>query len=568
MDLTYKLPQEILEKILWYLDTRDLCNFIQLSKRCYNVGVSHKLWANTRISKKYMINRVINDNESPLPDIPRFKEITHVDLSYLYLLPKDWCTLLYSVINTKQIESLDISYGQNLEYVEEALIGDALASIRTVYMNKINLSDHRLENVLKAIIRNKITKELHVSMVDLSQVPAQVFKDLVDSLEFLNVKSCYLDDAHVRYLFNMNQDRKDGGAKIQFSCESTQINDTISACDDIFVRDLLPNLFSSVTKLEFKLVDFSAISTELWCFMIRRMTDNLESLSIEGMGLDLVNVPGVELTNALVRVKELHLSGPDMSPTQWTTFFQKLTSKTQVLGLRMVNLSGVDVKLVGQALAKVRNVTLNYVCFECDQWNYLFQNIFPSIPNVSVVNINLSEIQDESIGCAARWCTNLNLSSTYLNTDQRNLLLNKVKENTRLSSLNLAGLNLADMSPDLLANVVASVPVVNLAATKLASKQVTAIFSRLLGSCKLRELDLGGLSLGQVPSRLLALALSRLRRVNLLNTIMSRDQLHELINQIRDNYSVLEYLALTRNMLLINRINPLHLAGNVYLDLD
>merc|ERR1719457_169899 len=123
MDLTYKLPQEILEKILWYLDTRDLCNFIQLSKRCYNVGVSHKLWANTRISKKYMINRVINDNESPLPDILRFKEITHVDLSYLYLLPKDWCTLLYSVINTKQIESLDISYGQNLEYVEEALIG-------------------------------------------------------------------------------------------------------------------------------------------------------------------------------------------------------------------------------------------------------------------------------------------------------------------------------------------------------------------------------------------------------------------------------------------------------------
>ena len=64
------------------------------------------------------------------------------------------------------------------------------------------------------------------------------------------------------YLLNSN-------CTFNFSCESTQINDTISACDDIFVRDLLPNLFSSVTKLEFKLVDFSAISTELWCFMIR-----------------------------------------------------------------------------------------------------------------------------------------------------------------------------------------------------------------------------------------------------------------------------------------------------------
>jgi hypothetical protein len=211
---------------------------------------------------------------------------------------------------------------------------------------------------------------------------------------------------------------------------------------------------------------------------------------------------------------------------------------------------------------------LNYVCFETEQWNYLFQEVFPSIPNVSVVNINLSEIQDESVGCTARWCRTLNLSSTYLNTDQRIILLNNVKQNACLTSLNLAGLNLTDTSADLLANVVATVPMVNLAATKLASKHLTAIFSRLLGSCRLRELDLGGLSLSQVPSRLMALALSRLRRVNLLNTIMNREQLYEFINQIRDNYSALEYLALSRNMLLIHRINPLHLAGNVYLDQD
>ncbi len=32
-------------------------------------------------------------------------------------------------------------------------------------MNKINLSDHRLENVLKAIIRNKITKEIILPII-------------------------------------------------------------------------------------------------------------------------------------------------------------------------------------------------------------------------------------------------------------------------------------------------------------------------------------------------------------------------------------------------------------------
>ncbi len=32
-------------------------------------------------------------------------------------------------------------------------------------MNKINLSDHRLENVLKAIIRNRITKEIILPII-------------------------------------------------------------------------------------------------------------------------------------------------------------------------------------------------------------------------------------------------------------------------------------------------------------------------------------------------------------------------------------------------------------------
>jgi len=396
-----------------------------------------------------------------------------------------------------------------------------------------------------------------------------VFKELVDSLEFVNLKNCYLDEAHVRYLFNMNNERNEGvGARIQFSCESTQIHDSISTCDDIFVRDLLPNLFSAVTRLEFKLVDFSGISTDLWFYMISKIGDTMESLSIEGMGLDLVNVPVEELASALVRVQELHLSGLDLSPAQWTAFFQKMTSRNKVLGLRMVNLSFVDIELVAKALKHIRTVLLNYVCFETEQWNYLFEDVLPKVPNVSVVNINLSEVQEERLCCASRWCTNLNLSSTYLNTDQRNLLLNSVKLNTSLTSLNLAGLTLAECSADLLANVIASIPVVNLAATKLSTKQVTAIFSRMLGTCRLRDLDLGGLSLSQAPSRLLALALSRLRRVNLLNAMLSREQLEELIKQIRDNYSALEYLALSRNMLLINRINPVTLADNVYLDLD
>ena len=43
--------------------------------------------------------------------------------------------------------------------------------------------------------------------------------------------------------------------------------------------------------------------------------------------------------------------------------------------------------------------------------------------------------------------------------------------------------------------------------------QVVALLSRVLGSCKLRDLNVEGCNLAQVPSTILALALSRLRLV-------------------------------------------------------
>lgn len=568
-DLTYILPQEILEKILQYLDTRDLCSFVRLNKRCYSVASSTKLWRNIRISKNKIIESVLKEDRSPLPsNITRFENLNKIDLSYMYLLPKEWCTIFYSIINTKQVDYLDISHAQNLEYVDEKLIGQSLAGVRVVKMNKLNLPDHRLQTIFKQMLIESITKELHISLVDLSQMPMNLFQLMVDSLEILNIKNCYLDPLHVGYIFQVEDRNVESGARIQFSCESTEVHGSLSASDDVFVHDVMQNLFTSINKLDFKLVDFSGVSTEMWTSMLTSMSPTMESLSIEGMGLDLVNVPVSVIGPALSSPIHLNLSGPDMSAAQWTNFFTHLTSKTKSLSLRMVNLSFVDVQLIGEALIKIQSVTLNYVCFETAQWNYLFQHTFPKISDLSVVNINLSEIQDSCLASTARWCNKLSLSSTYLNLDQRNLVLHTVRLNTSLKSLNLAGLILVEVSPDLLANVVASIPVVNLAATKLASKQTTAIFSRLLSSCKLRELDLGGLSLSQVPSRLLALALSRLRSVNLINTIISREQLQELNAQIQNNYSALEYLAISRNMLLINRMNLAGLSSHVYLQLD
>jgi len=162
----------------------------------------------------------------------------------------------------------------------------------------------------------------------------------------------------------------------------------------------------------------------------------------------------------------------------------------------------------------------------------------------------------------------LNLSTSYLNEDQLSLIFKTAKLNTQLRSLNLSGVNLSGVSSELLANVAAALVSVNLSSSKLVGKQVVSLFSRLLGSCRLRILDIGGINISQVPSKLLALALSRLRVVKLSNCFLNRDQLVEVCKQIQENYTTLEYISLSRNILLLNQMELSSLNQHLFVKLD
>merc|ERR1719285_635449 len=92
----------------------------------------------------------------------------------------------------KKVQYLDISHAQNLEYVDEKLIAQSLAGVKVVKMNKLNLPDHRLQTIFKQMLIENLTKELHISMVDLSQMPMTLFQQMVNTLDVLNVKNCYM----------------------------------------------------------------------------------------------------------------------------------------------------------------------------------------------------------------------------------------------------------------------------------------------------------------------------------------------------------------------------------------
>ena len=77
----------------------------------------------------------------------------------------------------------------------------------------------------------------------------------------------------------------------------------------------------------------------------------------------------------------------------------------------------------------------------------------------------------------------------------------------------------------------------------MTSSQVTALLAANLGRSKLRQLDLSNVNMSGVDSELLSLAVTRLRQVSLFCTLLTRDQMTRLVDQV-EKFTRLEYLKL------------------------
>ncbi|XP_023324271.1 uncharacterized protein LOC111698220 isoform X2 [Eurytemora carolleeae] len=563
MDPLVKLPPEILEKILSFLDSRDLCSFVLVNKRCLEIGSRPYLWKNTRISKRMVIRRGIPN----LLIIDRYAKLPALDLSNLWYHEKEWNVLFLDVLSSPKLDSLDISSPQSFSKLDPELCSESLSTIRNLNISNAKLPPPLFNKLLKKILNKQITKEINISKTDLTEVPMELFTDIVTSLDTIDLRQSNLTPRQLRFL--VEHDGK--MAKITLRVDGGDVFDGLGVCNDVPILHIFQGLFDRLYKLELNLLDFSGVGTEYWSAVFRSMPDSLESLTLGGMGLDLADVPVDIVSNALSRRKELDLSGIVLSPSHWDQFFLKMNVGRLIdLKLKMINISDLKAETISSAFSNLRSLSLNYVCLSTDQWNHLFINSFPSIHHLTVNNVNLSNIQDTSWESTVRRVETLNLAFTNLTDSQSSRILSSALLNSTLRTLNLAGNILRDVPADLLANTATGIHTVNLAAAKLVDKQVVALLSRVLGSCKLRDLNVEGCNLAQVPSTILALALSRLRSVNLGNCFLSREQLKELSGQIEHNYTTLEYISVSRMTMVScqmtgSEINTL--SSNLYFDI-
>ena len=159
---------------------------------------------------------------------------------------------------------------------------------------------------------------------------------------------------------------------------------------------------------------------------------------------------------------------------------------------------------------------------------------------------DLSRVPSGFITPAAK-LTHLKLNNTLLTTEQTNLLWNAIGREGNFSTLHLAGVNLATVNPEALAETARTALKIGFCDAGLTGEQANAVANALAENSKIEEVDLSDNSLTNINPELLARAVARTKILNLANAELSSDQLKEILEALLSDDCVMKIINLSAN---------------------
>ena len=253
-------------------------------------------------------------------------------------------------------------------------------------------------------------------------------------------------------------------------------------------------------------------------------------------GNNLFGVSANILGMAVGRLKTVNLKFTSLSTDQCTQVLNtSLTSTTLVdLNLARNNLSGVPANILGMAVGRLKTVNLEYTRLSTDQCTQVLNT---SITSTTLADLNLAEnnlfgVLAELLATAVGHLQTVNLKDTLLSTVQCTKILETIPSSTTLADLNLAVNNLSGVPADILAMAVGRLKNVDFRRTQLTTNQCVEVLHAITSSATLTDLDFWRINLSGVPADILALAVSRLKTVNLSNTRLTTDQCVKVLDAI------------------------------------
>ena len=220
--------------------------------------------------------------------------------------------------------------------------------------------------------------------------------------------------------------------------------------------------------------------------------------------------------------------------------------------LEEVNLEGSSMELVGPDLlssAVTNLVKLNLAHSNLNEEQvaalFSFMTSGCKISSLNLEEVNLSSVDPELMACAGR-LAELNLSETLLTTEQTRILWNAIGEHCNFSSFHMRGIDLGNVEPEVLSQVAKQASKIGFCNTSLTGEQAASVISALDQNDLLEEVDLGDISLTGVESGLFAKAVSRTKRLSLINAGLTTDQVTLLLQALSEKCQI-ENLDLSAN---------------------
>jgi len=514
--------------------------FQNLSVRdlCNVMLVSHN-WNEIGSSSKLWSNvwvkkrRIFLEGFLSLFAITRFSEIRKLDLSRSWMQRDQWQNILTQIVNSPPLEVLNLSEA-DLNEVETDLLGMAISNAKNVNVSAL----HNLDWVplFQKISSSTILQEMDLSENFLPLIPKDLFIKTLARLKKVQLNDSLVTGEQLRGLME----------------ETRRTNIKVAAnmvCENITQIPLhLTTAFSKLYKTYLYLEDYTDFTPALWksLFTSLNTSEIMEDLTIDGVSINLVDVESELLANSLCKLNTLKLSGVELSQNQWTKFFEKLsTSSLSDLSLRMVNLSNVSESVLTSAIATRHRISLEYAVLTKEQWKALLEccSKAAALEHVRFSRVNFTDVSADLISQVINLTKSADISESVLNHNQAHAIIQNLTNSKTLKDLNLQGIDLSQVPADVLARAVVSLQRVSLRKTKLTTQQCTTLFVTNLGCTKLRDLDLANINLSAVDGDLLSMSITRLRDVDLSCTWLTKDQLSRFSQQIK-KFTRLEYLKL------------------------
>jgi len=195
------------------------------------------------------------------------------------------------------------------------------------------------------------------------------------------------------------------------------------------------------------------------------------------------------------------------------------------------DLSGVPPKLLAAAMCRLRNLNLSCSRLTVDQCVQILEASLSSTTLVylQLTGVDLSGVPPDLLARAVSRLKMVNLSSTRLTVNQCAEILMAIPSSTTLTNVNLKYVNLKGVPPDILAKAVHCLQTINLAGTALTADQCLDLLDEKFSSSKLVNLNLRFVNLNAVPPHILARAVSHLQTVDLHGTSLTPDQCLQLL---------------------------------------